>query len=106
MALKTTRITIETESLLVVHREKTIVARCPVCCAEVEAMTLAGESLREDIPSTLMRDWLATGRLHLWNSDGGPDRICLTSLLQCFESDDARSLSTPKPTPPKTGDQK
>ena len=31
MVAKTTRITIETESLLVVRRGKTIVAWCPVC---------------------------------------------------------------------------
>lgn len=103
MVAKTTRITIETESLLVVHRGKTIVTWCPLCCSEVEAMTLAGESLGEDIPSTLLSDWLAAGKLHLWSADGGPDQICLTSLLRCFESEDASRLPTPKPTP-KTGE--
>jgi len=106
MVLKTTRITIETESLLVVRRGKTVVTWCPVCCAEAEAMTLKGDSLGEDIPSTLLRDWLAAGKLHLSSSDGGPVRICLTSLLRCFESEDARRLPTPKPTPPKTGEGK
>ena len=33
MVVKTTRITIETESLLVVHRGKTIVTWCPACGA-------------------------------------------------------------------------
>ena len=42
MVVKTTRITIETESLLVVRRGKTIVTWCPACCAEAEAMTLDG----------------------------------------------------------------
>ena len=106
MVVKTTRITIETESLLVVRRGKTIVTWCPVCCAEAEAMTLEGDSLGEDIPSTLLRDWLAAGKLHLWSPDGGPAQICLTSLLQCFESEDARRLPTPKPTFPKTGEGK
>ena len=106
MVVKTTRITIETESLLVVRRGKTIVAWCPVCCADVEAMTLAGDGFGEDIPSTLLRDWLAAGKLHLWSPDGGPARICLTSLLRCFESEDARRLPNPKPTIPKTGEGK
>ena len=106
MVVKTTRITIETESLLVVHRGKTIVTWCPVCCAEAEAMTLEGDSLGEDIPSPLLRDWLAAGKLHLWSPDGGPAQICLTSLLRCFESEDARRLPTPKPTVPKTGEKK
>ena len=100
MVVKTTRITIETESLVVVHRGKTIVTWCPVCCAEAEAMTLEGNSLDEDIPSTLLSDWLAAGKLHLWSSDGGPDRICLTSLLRCVETEDARRLP-PRNLPPQ-----
>ncbi len=106
MVLKTTRITIETESLLVVRKGKAIVTWCPVCCADVEAMTLAGASLADDIPSTLLRDWLADGKLHSWRPDGGPAQICLASLLRCFESEDARRLPTPKQTSPKTGDGK
>jgi hypothetical protein len=105
MVVKTTRITIETESLVVVHRGKTIVTWCPVCCAQAEAMTLEGDSLSEDIPSTLLRDLLAAGKLHLWSSDGGPARICLTSLLRCFEAENALRLPTPKPTS-RTGEGK
>ena len=73
MVVKTTRITIETESLLVVRRGKTIVTWCPACCAEAEAMTLRATALATDIPSALLRDWLAAGKLHLWSPDGGPD---------------------------------
>ena len=106
VVLKTTRITIETESLLVLRRGKTIVTWCPVCCADVEAMALVGASLGDDIPSSLLSDWLAAGKLHSWRPDGAPAQICLTSLLRCFESEDARRLSTPKQTSPKTGDGK
>src|SRR5579863_2793290 len=106
MVVKTTRITIETESLLVVRRGKTIVTWCPVCCTEVEAMTLEGDSLGDEIPSTLLRDGVAAGKLHLWNPNGGPAQICLRSLLQCFESVDAGRVQNPKPIFPKTGDRK
>ena len=106
MLVKTTRITIETEGLLVVRRGKTIVTWCPACCAEAEAMTLEGDSLGEDIPSTLLSDWLAAGKLHLWSPDAGPVLICLTSLLRCFEAEDARQLPAPKPTESKTGEGK
>ena len=54
MVVKTTRITIETESLLVVRKGKTVVTWCPACCAKVEAMLLEGESLGEDIPSSYL----------------------------------------------------
>jgi len=103
---KTTRITIETESLLVVHRAKTIVAWCPVCCVDVDAITLEGNGLGEDLPSTLLAEWLATGKLHSWSPEGCPAQICLASLLQCFESGSARRLPDPIRTFPKTGGEK
>ncbi len=106
MVAKTTRITIETESLLVVYRGITFVARCPACCAEVEAMTLTGDGLGEGISTTLLEDWLRTGKLHLWRPAEGTAQICLPSLLQCFESEDVRRPQTPMRTPPKTGDGK
>ncbi len=107
VVVKTTRITIETDSLLVVRRGKTVVTWCPVCCVDVEAMTLEGDILGEDIiPSPLLRDWLADGRLHFWSTHSGPARICLTSLLRCLESDELREPSTPKPMVPKTGEGK
>jgi hypothetical protein len=104
VVVKTTRITIETESLLVVHRGKTSVAWCPTCRAEVEAMALEGDRLGEELPSTLLREWIAAGKLHLWSPDGGTAQICLPSLLQSFASEDARRFQAPKRTAPKTGD--
>jgi hypothetical protein len=106
MVAKTTRITIETESLLIVRRGKTVVTWCPVCCAEAEAMTLEGDGFGDDIPSSLLRDWLASGKLHLSNADGGQAQICLKSLLQCFNSENAGRFPDPERTFPKTGDQK
>jgi hypothetical protein len=102
--VKTTRITIETESLLVVRRGKTIVTWCPVCCAEVEAMAVENDSLGDDISSDVLSQWLATGKLHFWRHGRGPLQICLPSLLQCFASEDARSFQAPRRTAPKTGE--
>jgi hypothetical protein len=106
VVVKTTRITIETESLLVVRRGMTIVTWCPACCAEVEAITVEDDSPGKGIPSALLREWLATGRLHFWGLEGGPAQICLPSLLQCFASEDVRRLQTPLRTPETTGDGK
>ena len=101
---KTTKITIETESLLVVRRGKTIVTWCPACCAEADAITLEGDGLGEDVPSTLLSEWLAAGKLHLWSPDGGPDLVCLSSLLRCFEAEAVPRLGKPH-TNQKTGDE-
>ena len=60
VVVKTTKITIETESLLVVHKGKSIVTWCPACDAEVEAMAVEGDSLWEGMPSAFLREWLAT----------------------------------------------
>jgi hypothetical protein len=106
VVVKTTRITIETDSLLVVHRGKTVVTWCPVCRADVEAMTLEGETPGDGISTAFLPDWLATGKLHFWRRAEGPAQICLPSLLQCFESEDVRRLRSPMPTHPKTGDKK
>jgi hypothetical protein len=104
--VKTTRITIETESLLVVHRAKAIVTWCPICCANVETMTLTCDGRGEDFPSALLRELLANGKLHFWSPEGGPAQVCLTSLLQCFESEDVCKTPNPNRTFPKTGEGK
>ena len=104
MVVKTTRIIIETENLLVAHRAKTIVTWCPACCADVEVMTLEGDNLGDDIPSSYLRDWLGTGKLHLWRPAEGSAQICLPSLLQCFKAEAVPGLGIPK-TDSKTGDE-
>ena len=104
MVVKTTRITIETENMLVMRRGKAIVTWCPVCCADVEVMMLDGDSLGEDIPSKSLGDWLRAGKLHLWRPAEGSAQICLPSLLQTFEAETVPRLGIPK-TNPKTGDE-
>ena len=104
MVVKTTKITIETESLLVVHKTKTVVTWCPVCCAEVETMTLTADGLGNGIPAALLENWLRTGMLHLWRHAEGSDQVCLPSLLQCFQAESVPRLGTPK-TNHKTGDE-
>jgi hypothetical protein len=106
LIVRTTRITIETESLLVVHKAKTFVAWCPVCCADVEVMLLEAGSLGEDIPSSYLDDWLRTGKLHLWHPPEGTAQMCLPSLLRCFESESVPRLQPPLQTPQTRGDER
>src|ERR1700733_8966531 len=82
MAVRTTKITIETEGLLVIHRARTVVSWCPGCQAEVDVVLLG-----EDTAQLL--SGLPTGTLHIWSPPEGPVRICLPSLAQRSPSNDA-----------------
>ena len=81
MAVRTTKITIETEGLLVVRQARTLVTWCPDCQAEVEVVLLA-----EDTAQLL--SGLPTGAVHMWGPPEGPVLICLRSLLQRSPSND------------------
>jgi hypothetical protein len=82
MVLKTTRITVETDTLIVVHRAKATVAWCPGCAAEVDVIRLTRDSVAEPATSAELERWMSTGKLHLWRSPEGTVQICVNSLLQ------------------------
>jgi hypothetical protein len=73
MVVRATKITIETEGLLVIHRARTVVSWCPGCQAEVDVVLLG-----EDTAQLL--SGLPTGTLHIWSPPEGPVQICLPSL--------------------------
>jgi hypothetical protein len=81
---KTTRITVETETLVIVRHAKAAMSWCPGCRAEVDVVTLDSDSLIEPATADQIREWLATGKLHLSQPANGPIQICVSSLLQCF----------------------
>jgi hypothetical protein len=83
VVLRTTRITVETESLMVVRRAKAVVAWCPDCHAEVDVITLSQDSFSEPTTAAHVQRWLGTGSLHLWQSAEGAVQMCVRSLLQC-----------------------
>jgi hypothetical protein len=75
MAVRTTKITIETEGLLVIRQAKTVLTWCPGCQAEVDVVLLG-----EDAAQLL--SGLPMGTLHIWRPPEGPVLICLRSLAQ------------------------
>lgn len=85
MMAKTTRITVETEMLLVIRRAKAVLGWCPGCRAEGDVITLDNDSLVEPVMAAQIQEWLGTSKLHLWQTTIGQTQICLTSLFQCFE---------------------
>src|SRR5271165_3830387 len=99
MVLKTTRITVETDTLMVVRRARTISAWCPDCCAEVDAIALGSDSLAEAATAAQVQQWLDSGKLHFWQHADGPAQICVPSLLQSIESEGVRTCSPSHPDP-------
>ena len=81
MAVRTTKITIETEAFLVIRQVRTVVAWCPGCQAEVDVVLLG-----EDTAQLL--SGLPPGTLHICSPPEGPVLICLRSLVQRSQSND------------------
>ena len=79
---RTTRITVETDTCLVIRRAKAALAWCPDCCADVDVITLTADSFAEPATSAQVERWVATGKLHLWHTADGVVQICVISLLQ------------------------
>ena len=85
MAVKTTRITVKRDTIMLIRHARTEQAWCPVCGGDVEVVTLEREDLLEFLAANGVREWIAAGRLHASRELNGPIRICLDSLLRCFE---------------------
>jgi probable HAF family extracellular repeat protein len=100
MVLKTTRITVETDTLMVIRRAKAILAWCPDCRAQVNVIALGSDSLAEPATPTQLQHWLDTGKLHLWQQADGPAQICVPSLLQCVEGEEGQRFSSSHQDPP------
>jgi hypothetical protein len=85
VTVRSTKITVETETLLIVRRARVDLAWCPDCRANVETFTLDAYSVAEPATAAQVREWLATGKLHSWKADDGLARICVRSLMCCLE---------------------
>lgn len=81
---KRTRITIETDSLLVLRRRNSHWAWCPQCDAEAEMIPLNDVGVISNLPLTQVQAWVESPDLHHTKSAGGTDLICLNSMLKRF----------------------
>lgn len=78
---KLTKITIRTDSLLMVRSRKSNRAWCPRCAAEGEM--ISPECVRAicNLDQHAVEEWLNSPELHRPHSDDGAPLICLNSLL-------------------------
>jgi hypothetical protein len=78
---KRTRITIETESLLVLKGRNARRTWCPACAADVEAIALEEVGLISNLERSALEEWLNSANLHRLQVADGLTLICLNSLL-------------------------
>jgi hypothetical protein len=78
---KQTKITIETDSLLILQCRSSRRAWCPRCAAEGEMIALENAGVISNLEPPALEEWLNSGDLHRSRATDGSTLICLNSLL-------------------------
>ena len=78
---KQTRITIETDSLLILQGRSSRRAGCSRCAAEVEMIALEETGVISNLERPELEEWLNSGELHRLQAADGSSLTCLNSLL-------------------------
>ena len=78
---KRTKITIETDSLLILRGRNSTRAWCPLCAAEGEMIALENAGLISNLERPALEEWLNSAELHRSQAADGSVLICLNSLL-------------------------
>jgi hypothetical protein len=78
---KQTKITIETDSLLILRGGNSKRAWCPRCAAEGEMIVLENAGVISNLDRPALEEWLNSEALHRLQTADGSAVICLNSLL-------------------------
>jgi hypothetical protein len=78
---KQTKITIETDSLLILKSRISRRAWCPLCAAESEVIVLDNVGVISNLERSALEEWLNSEELHRSEAADGSVQICLNSLL-------------------------
>jgi hypothetical protein len=100
---KQTRISIETDSLLILRGRTSNRAWCPQCAEEVEMLALENAGIISNLDPRALEEWLNSGELHRVQTTGGLTLTCLNSLLARVQktSNPPGSAAATKPTKEK-----
>jgi len=79
---KQTKITIETDSLMVLRGRSSLHGWCPQCAAEGEMIPIEVIGVVSNLAPADVETWLASEAIHLSQATDGAQLICLTSLLK------------------------
>lgn len=78
---RSTKVTIEIDSLLIVRGSRPISLWCPQCASEVEMIAFEEAQVLSSVLPRELAKWLNSGALHRFRPSGGAELICLNSLL-------------------------
>ena len=79
---KQTKITIETDSLLILRGRSSTRAWCPQCGADAEMITLESVGVVSNLNRPALEAWLNSGELHRSQAADGSVLVCLNSMLK------------------------
>ena len=78
---KHTKITIETDSLLILRCGSSQRSWCPRCAAEGDMVALENAGVISNLEQPALEEWLNSEELHRSRATDGSTLICLNSLL-------------------------
>jgi hypothetical protein len=78
---KLTKITIESDSLLIVRGRSSTRAWCPQCRADAEMLAMENIGVVSNLDRPDLEAWLNSGQLHRSKAADGSPMVCLNSLL-------------------------
>lgn len=77
-----TKITVETDSVLMIRSCKSLKAWCPKCHAEVEMIPFDGVGVISNLTPVEVEAWIQSSDLHHTRTTDGALLICLNSMLK------------------------
>jgi hypothetical protein len=98
---KQTKITIETESLLVLRGRSSKRAWCPRCAAEVDMIALETAGVVSNLEPAALEEWLNSAELHQLQAADGSTLTCLNSLLAHVPKTTTTQPRNPEAAKPK-----
>jgi hypothetical protein len=78
---KHTKITIESDSLLILRGRSSSSAWCPLCGTDAEMIALENIGVISNLDRTALEEWFNSGKLHRLQGTDGSAQVCLNSLL-------------------------
>lgn len=90
---KQTKVTIETDSLLILRGRNSRRAWCTLCAAEGEMIALENAGVISNLDQHALEEWLNSGELHRSQSADGSTLICLNSLLARVQNEKSTGAS-------------